>query len=272
MPDKERLDIWLVTNGLAESRDKAKAMIISGHVLVNGQIHTKPSQVVSSDKVISVSNPKERSVSRGQQKLEKAFSAFDFKLDGYCGADIGASTGGFTNCLLLHGARKVYAIDVGYGQIDWALRQDSRVIVMERTNARNLRREMFEESLQFATIDVSFISVTKIIPALEDCLEKNAQIITLIKPQFEAGRDKVGKHGVVRDASVHETVIQGLCRFFAGRGDAILGITYSPVKGPKGNIEFLLHTEAAGMPPYALNDAILSDIAAIVSAAADELS
>ncbi|MDP2892460.1 MAG: TlyA family RNA methyltransferase [Bacillota bacterium] len=270
MAEKERLDILLSKLGLAESREKARAYIISGIVRVNGEKQMKPSLLVSADDRVEVIPVEEKYASRGGLKLEKAFVEFPFKVEGLTGADIGASTGGFTHCLLLHGAKKVYAIDVGYGQLDWKIRKDSRVIVMERTNARYLAPGMFSEKLQFATIDVSFISVKKILPALDSCLEKGAQVVTLIKPQFEAGRGQA-KKGVVRDGKIHSEVVKEICTFFAAEGHEIAGLTYSPVKGPKGNIEFLLYTRFLNTRAITVPEALSGKIESLVLEAHSKL-
>ena len=236
---KQRLDEYVAANGLAESREKAKALILAGEVMVNGATVIKPSTAVTEGDSISIKQQM-LYVSRGGYKLEKAIQEFLLSIEGFIAADIGASTGGFTDCMLSHGAGKVYAVDVGYGQLNYKLRIDARVIVMERTNARNMQKDWFASPLQFASIDVSFISVRLILAPLYDCLENNAHVVVLLKPQFEAGREKVGKKGVVKDAMTHTEVIRTIMRFARQTNYAVRGLSFSPIKGPEGNIEFLL--------------------------------
>ncbi len=240
---KERLDQILVGRGLASSREKAKAIIMSGIVFVNGQKEDKPGAFFTSEAEVEIRGEKPRYVSRGGYKLEKAIETFGIRLDGLVCCDIGSSTGGFTDCMLQNGAGKVYAIDVGRGQLDWKLRQDERVVSMERTNIRYVTPEDIGEPADFASIDVSFISLEKVLPAVRELLREGARIAALIKPQFEAGRSQVGKKGVVRDPFVHEDVIEKVVLFAASLGFRYLGLTYSPIRGPEGNIEYLFYME-----------------------------
>ena len=235
----KRLDQRLFELGLAESREKAKATIMSGIVYVNGQKSDKPGTQVSDDAEIVVRGNACPYVSRGGFKLAKALEVFPIEPAGKVCIDCGASTGGFTDVLLKNGAAKVYAVDVGYGQLAWSLRQDGRVAVMERTNARNLTPDMFAESMDMAVMDLSFISVRLIIPAVVPLLKENGDIICLIKPQFEAGKADVGKKGVVRDAAVHERVLREFMDFVPSAGCTLLGLDFSPIRGPEGNIEYL---------------------------------
>ncbi len=244
MKDKKRLDVLLVEKGLAETRQKAQATIMSGLVFVNGQRVDKPGTSVLSDAPIEVRGSALRYVSRGGLKLEKAMNTFGLKLDDYICADIGASTGGFTDCMLQNGAKKVYAVDVGYGQLSWKLRSDERVVCMERTNARYLTHEQIPDELDFASIDVSFISLKLILPALHGILKAGGHVACLVKPQFEAGREKVGKKGVVRDPAVHLEVLQNFLIHAKESGFTVLGITFSPIRGPEGNIEYLGYLES----------------------------
>lgn len=238
---KKRLDVLLVEKGLASSREKAKAIIMSGVVFVDGQREDKAGSAFDETKEIIIKGKTLKYVSRGGLKLEKAMKNFNISLDGKVCMDVGASTGGFTDCMLQNGAVKVYSVDVGHGQLDWKLRNDERVICMERTNMRYVTEEDIEEPAQFVSIDVSFISLTKILPAVYRVLEDGGEAVALIKPQFEAGREKVGKKGVVRDKKVHEEVIEKICSFAASNGFELLHLDYSPIKGPEGNIEYLLH-------------------------------
>ncbi len=241
---KERLDVLLVERGLAPSREKAKAVIMSGDVFVNGQREDKAGAVFDPEKVnIEVKADKLKYVSRGGLKLEKAMSVFDIKLEGMTCMDIGASTGGFTDCMLQNGAKKVFAIDVGHGQLAWSLRNDERVVCMEKTNFRYTKPEDIGETVDFASVDVSFISLTKILEPAVNIIRDGARMVCLIKPQFEAGREEVGKKGVVRDKKVHESVIEKIVDYVPTIGFNILGLDYSPVKGPEGNIEYLLYIE-----------------------------
>lgn len=234
-----RLDQLLVEQGLAESREKAQRLIRAGEVLVNGHPQTKPGHEFDPDSeiVVKASMP---FVGRGGQKLEEAFSVFGLDVKDRVCLDVGASTGGFTDCLLQHGAQKVYAIDVGAGQLHWQLRSDPRVVVMEKVNARYLKPEDFPERAEFAVVDVSFISLTKILPAVTALLQPCAELVTLIKPQFEAGREKVQRGGVVRDEAVRAEVVEAVKQFGTGTlGLQWMGVCTSPIKGPAGNVEFL---------------------------------
>ena len=239
MSNKTRLDVLLTERGLLDSRQKAQATIMSGIVFVNGQRVDKVGTAVSNDALIEIRGTTLPYVSRGGLKLEKAMQTFPLTLTGKICADIGASTGGFTDCMLQNGAKKVYAVDVGYGQLDWKLRNDARVVCMERTNARYLTHEEIPEELDFASVDVSFISLKLIFPALYGLLREGGEIACLIKPQFEAGREKVGKKGVVRDPAVHLEVLEHFLIHAKENHFTVLGITYSPIRGPEGNIEYL---------------------------------
>lgn len=239
MQNKERIDIVLVNKGLAPSRERAKALIMEGIVFVNNQKCDKAGTNVKDTDIIEVRGKTLKFVSRGGLKLEKAMKSFDLSLDGFLCADIGASTGGFTDCMLQSGAKKVYSIDVGYGQLAWKLRTDERVINLENTNFRNVTKEQIPDELDFASVDVSFISLTLILPVLRPLLKDGANAVCLIKPQFEAGRENVGKNGVVRERSVHIAVINKIMDFALLNGFSFLGLDFSPVKGPKGNVEYL---------------------------------
>ena len=239
MSNKTRLDVLLVERGLLESRQKAQAVIMSGDVFVKGQRVDKPGTAVANDAPIEVRGNTLRYVSRGGLKLEKAMQTWPIALSGKICADIGASTGGFTDCMLQNGAAKVYAVDVGYGQLDWKLRNDARVVCLERTNARYLSHEQIPDMLEFASVDVSFISLKLIFPALYALLQDGGEVACLIKPQFEAGKEKVGKKGVVRDPTVHLEVLENFLIHAKENHFTILGITYSPIRGPEGNIEYL---------------------------------
>lgn len=258
--NKVRLDVLLVERGLAKSRERAKAMIMAGLVVAGGRGDVKPSDLFEPEAEIRLRGDACPYVSRGGLKLEKAVRVFGLGLEGRICADIGASTGGFTDCMLQNGAARVFAIDVGYGQLDWSLRNDSRVTVMERTNARYL--ENLGQPVDFASVDVSFISLRLIFPALRAIGAGEA--VTLIKPQFEAGREKVGKKGVVRDAAVHREVIQSVIGYAAANGYSLQGLDYSPVKGPNGNIEYIALFRLGG-------EAVSGDIAGVVAAAHEAL-
>jgi 23S rRNA (cytidine1920-2'-O)/16S rRNA (cytidine1409-2'-O)-methyltransferase len=258
MASKQRLDVELVRRGLAQSREKAQALIISGVVLVDGQRADKASIAVGETAAVEVRGAAHPFVSRGGLKLEKAMAAFQVDAAGIIAMDVGASTGGFTDVLLRAGAQRVYAIDVGYGQLDWKLRNDPRVTVMERTNARALTPDQFPEAPSLAVMDVSFISIRLILPALVNILGETGRIITLVKPQFEAGRALVGKKGVVRDAAVHLSVLETLRQFIEGIGWRAVGADFSPVRGPEGNIEFLLDLRPAAHPAGSLPPGALS--------------
>ena len=238
---KERLDVLLVKQGHAESREKAKALIMSGEVFVNGQREDKAGSVFDEEKSrIEIRGRALPYVSRGGLKLEKALKQFPFEVRDQVCMEIGASTGGFTDCMLQNGARMVYSVDVGHGQLAWKLRNDPRVVCMEKTNFRYMRKEDIKETPDFASVDVSFISLTKILIPARNLLKDSGQMVCLIKPQFEAGRDKVGKKGVVREPAVHREVIEKILDFAAWIGFEPLELDYSPIKGPEGNIEYLL--------------------------------
>ena len=245
---KERLDILLVNKGLAPSREKAKAMIMEGNVFVDNNREDKAGSTFDVNANIEVKGNTLKYVSRGGLKLEKAMTHFGITLEGKVCMDIGASTGGFTDCMLQNGAVKVYAVDVGYGQFAWKLRQDERVVCMEKTNIRYVKPEDIADRLDFASVDVSFISLTKVLEPARELLNDNGEMVCLIKPQFEAGREKVGKKGVVRDKAVHEEVVQMICDFAVENGYSVQGLTFSPVKGPEGNIEYLVFLQKSDAP------------------------
>ena len=238
---KERLDVLLVKRNLAESREKAKAIIMSGNVFVEGQREDKAGTTFSDEVQIEIKGHTMPYVSRGGLKLEKAIANFDVDLEGKVCTDGGSSTGGFTDCMLQNGARQVFAIDVGRGQLAWKLRQDDRVVCMEKTNIRYVTPEDLGEEIDFSSIDVSFISLTTVLEPIRNYLKPDGEIVALIKPQFEAGREKVGKKGVVREKSTHHEVIELVTSYAASIGFQILGIEFSPIKGPEGNIEYLVH-------------------------------
>ena len=240
---KERLDVLLVKQGLAPSREKAKAIIMSGNVFVAGQREDKAGSVFDEAAVITVKENPLKYVSRGGLKLEKAMQCFPITLAGIVCMDIGASTGGFTDCMLQSGAAKVYSVDVGHGQLAWKLRNDERVVCMEKTNFRYMVPSDIQDALDFASVDVSFISLTKILIPARNLLKESGRMVCLIKPQFEAGRDKVGKKGVVREPEIHREVIAKVIDFADLTGFSVQGLTYSPVKGPEGNIEYLVFLE-----------------------------
>ena len=241
MSKKIRLDVLVTERGLCESRQKAQATIMAGLVFVDGQRSDKPGTPVAEDASVEVRGHALRYVSRGGLKLEKAMQTFPITLEGKVCADIGASTGGFTDCMLQNGAAKVYAVDVGYGQLDWKLRQDDRVVCMEKTNFRYMTPEDIPDVLDFASVDVSFISLDKILTPAYALLKEQGEMVALIKPQFEAGREKVGKKGVVRDPKVHEEVISRIVRHADEVSFEVLDLSYSPIRGPEGNIEYLIH-------------------------------
>ena len=249
MSNKTRLDVLLVERGLQESRQKAQATIMSGLVFADGRRGGKPGAAVSNDAEIEIRGNTLQYVSRGGLKLEKAMASFPITLAGAVCGDIGASTGGFTDCMLQNGAAKVYAVDVGYGQLAWKLRSDERVVCLERTNARYLSREQIPEELDFASVDVSFISLKLILPPLCALMKAGGHAVALIKPQFEAGREKVGKKGVVRDPAVHREVLEQFLEHARESGFAVLGLTYSPIRGPEGNIEYLGYLEKGPWMP-----------------------
>lgn len=238
---KERLDVLLVKRNLAPSREKAKAYIMAGDVFVDGNREDKAGTMFDDKVNIEIRGNKLKYVSRGGLKLEKAMAVWKVDVEDKICMDIGSSTGGFTDCMLQNNAKKVYAVDVGTNQLAWKLRQDERVVVMEKTNIRYLEPEQIDDKIQFASVDVSFISLTKILNAAYELLDDDARMVCLIKPQFEAGREKVGKKGVVRDVSVHEEVIQMIVDFVLNNGFEIMGIDFSPIKGPEGNIEYLIY-------------------------------
>ncbi len=238
---KTRLDVLMVERGLAESREKAKAVIMSGNVFVDGEREDKAGASFPETAVIEVKGNPLKYVSRGGLKLEKAMKHFDVDLAGKVCMDVGSSTGGFTDCMLQNGAAKVYAVDVGTGQLAWKLRQDERVVVMEKTNIRYVTREQIPEPVEFASIDVAFISLTKVLKPVKELLTPAGQVVALIKPQFEAGREQVGKKGVVRDKKVHLEVIERVLGHACGLGVEVLDLDFSPIRGPEGNIEYLAH-------------------------------
>ena len=241
--EKERLDVLLVQQGLANSRELAKAYIMAGNVYVDGQKEDKAGTKVAVTAKLEVKGNQMKYVSRGGYKLEKAMDVFGIRLNGKICLDIGASTGGFTDCMLQNGASKVYAIDVGYGQFAGKLRNDERVVCLEKTNVRYVTHEQVPDEGDFASIDVSFISLTKVLPAVLGVLGEKGQLVCLIKPQFEAGREKVGKKGVVRDSSVHREVIEMIVEYVRTQSLGILGLDFSPIKGPEGNIEYLIYLD-----------------------------
>lgn len=244
---KERLDVLLVKRGMAESREKAKAVIMSGIVYVDGEKEDKAGTTFAETAEIEVRGNTLRYVSRGGLKLEKAMTHFGVTLEGKVCMDVGSSTGGFTDCMLQNGAVKVYAVDVGHGQLAWKLREDSRVVCMEKTNIRYVTPEDIEDRIEFSSIDVSFISLTKVLGPVKNLLTDDGEIVCLIKPQFEAGREKVGKKGVVREKSVHLEVIEAVISHAVSIGFEVLHLEYSPIKGPEGNIEYLLHLKKPGL-------------------------
>lgn len=261
MKNKERLDMLLVERGLAETRSKAQALIMSGQVYVDNQKADKAGASFLHDAAIEVRGDACPYVSRGGLKLAKALRDFGVDPTGFVCSDSGASTGGFTNCLLQHGAAKVFAIDVGYGQLAWSIRSDPRVVTMERTNIRYVKPEDLGQPLDLSVVDVSFISLRIVLPVIRALLKPSGQVLCLIKPQFEAGKEKVGKKGVVRDPEVHRQVLNGFVELARQLEFAILGLTFSPVKGPEGNIEFLAHLTRES------REGICPDTAAIVAAA-----
>lgn len=248
---KERLDCALVNRGFAESREKAKAIIMSGIVYVNNQKCDKAGDTLKPDDNIEVRGETLKYVSRGGLKLEKAMNSFEISLNDCVCADIGASTGGFTDCMLQNGAKKVYSIDVGYGQLAWKLRTDERVINLERTNFRYVTREQVPDELDFASVDVSFISLSLIIPVMRTLLKDGGKAVCLIKPQFEAGKENVGKKGVVRDKAVHIAVIEKIINLVKENKFSLLGLDFSPIKGPEGNIEYLCYIQKDDEPSTA---------------------
>lgn len=248
MADKLRLDIAVTERGLVPSREKAKALIMAGQVYVNGQKELKAGANIKETDIIEVRGSQNPFVSRGGLKLQKAVQNFDMSLENCICMDIGASTGGFTDCMLTYGASKVYAIDVGYGQLAWKLRTDERVVNMERTNFRYVTHEQIPEEIDFASVDVSFISLKIILPVLHSLLKENGEAVCLIKPQFEAGKDKIGKKGVVRDPQVHTEVVERITEFAIETGFTLKNLDFSPIKGPEGNIEYLMHISKSATP------------------------
>ena len=253
---KTRLDVYLVEHGLSDSREKAKRLIMAGQVYVNEQKADKAGDTVNETDRVEVRGKKLSYVSRGGLKIEKALQVFPIDLSGKTCLDIGASTGGFTDCMLQNGAAKVYAVDVGYGQLAWSLRNDPRVVSMERTNFRYV--EELPEPIDFASCDASFISLKLLLPPAHNLLKEGGEMVCLIKPQFEAGREKVGKKGVVRDPFVHIEVIETIVEFARTHGFCILGLSYSPIRGPEGNIEYLLYLKKGA------DEGILPDVSQIV--------
>ena len=245
---KKRLDMMLVERALAPSREKAKAYIMAGQVYVDGQKEDKAGSMFTETVKVEVRGNTLPYVSRGGLKLEKAMNEFDVSLERKVCMDVGASTGGFTDCMLQNGAKKVYAVDVGYGQFAWKLRQDERVVCMEKTNIRYVTPNDIDDELDFASVDVSFISLTKVLGPARALLKDGGEMVCLIKPQFEAGREKVGKKGVVRDKSVHEEVVNNIISFALSNGFSVLDLEYSPIKGPEGNIEYLVHIKKTDDP------------------------
>lgn len=266
---KKRLDLLMVERALAPSREKAKAYIMSGDVYVDGQKEDKAGTMFQETIKIEVRGNTLPYVSRGGLKLEKAMNHFEVTLDGKVCMDVGASTGGFTDCMLQNGAVKVYSIDVGYGQLDWKLRNDPRVVCMEKTNIRYVVPEDLQEPADFSSIDVSFISLTKVLLPVRNLLTENGEIVCLIKPQFEAGREKVGKKGVVREKSTHHEVIEKVALYAQSIGFKILNIDFSPIKGPEGNIEYLIHLKKW---PNPVEDALLEDLSLVVDRAFETLA
>ena len=256
MSKKIRLDVLVTERGLCESRQKAQATIMAGLVFVDGQRSDKPGTPVAEDASVEVRGHALRYVSRGGLKLEKAMQTFPITLEGKVCADIGASTGGFTDCMLQNGAVKVYSVDVGHGQLAWKLRNDERVVCMEKTNIRYVTPEEIPDRIQFVSIDVSFISLTKVLGPVKALMEPDGEVVCLIKPQFEAGREKVGKKGVVREKSVHLEVIEMVASFAGSIGFEALHLEFSPIKGPEGNIEYLLHLRNCTDGSTFTNDAI----------------
>jgi 23S rRNA (cytidine1920-2'-O)/16S rRNA (cytidine1409-2'-O)-methyltransferase len=247
---KKRLDVLMVEQGLADSRQKAQAIIMAGQVFIGTKRYDKAGMAVDENEKLEVRGQTLRYVSRGGLKLEKAMNQFPISLSGKIAADIGASTGGFTDCMLQNGAVKVYAVDVGYGQLAWSIRNDARVVCLERTNARYLTTEQIPDPLDFASIDVSFISLKLILPALRPLMKETGQVAALIKPQFEAGREKVGKKGVVRDPKVHLEVLEQVLKYADDADFTVKGLTFSPIRGPEGNIEYLGFLTVGRGEPY----------------------
>ncbi len=265
MAEKKRLDVAMLERGLAESRQKAQSIIMAGQVFVDGQRVDKAGAAVKETAEITIKGSTLAYVSRGGLKLEKAMQSFGLSLEGFVAIDAGASTGGFTDCMLQNGASKVYAVDVGYGQLAWKLRSDARVVCMERTNVRYLTPEIISEPLDFGSIDVSFISLKLILPALRGLLKASGQVVALVKPQFEAGKEKVGKKGVVRDPAVHLEVLEQFLVHAKESNFHVRDMTFSPVRGPEGNIEYLALLSVAETAPYA------GDLSALVKVSHETL-
>ena len=257
---KQRIDVLLVEKGFFPSREKAQGAIMAGLVLVDRQRVDKAGTRVDTEAAVEIKGDVLPYVSRGGLKLEKAMALFDLKLTGLVCLDIGASTGGFTDCMLQNGAAKVYAVDVGYGQLDWKLRNDPRVVVMERTNIRHVTREDIPDPIDFVSIDVSFISLKLVLPVAKTLLGEQAQLVVLIKPQFEAGRQQVGKNGVIRDQTVHQQVVTQVTAFSRELGLTPTGLSYSPIRGPKGNIEFLLALNHGDASPDAVSERLIHQV------------
>ncbi len=256
----ERLDVELVNRGLVESREKGRALIMAGSVYVDGQKAFKAGDRIKDGMNIEIRGAKLRYVSRGGLKLEKSVEVFPIELSGKVCTDIGASTGGFTDCMLQNGASKVYAIDVGYGQLAWKLRSDDRVINMERTNVRYLDFDRIEDEVGFVSIDVSFISLKLVLPVAYELLSEDGELVALIKPQFEAGREEVGKKGVVRDPEIHQRVIDTITAFAHETGFSVKGLDFSPIKGPEGNIEYLMYLAKDGKNTTVINEELIAGV------------
>ncbi len=268
---KERLDVLLVNRGLAESREKAKAVIMTGNVFVENRREDKAGQKFPENAAIEVKGKKMKYVSRGGYKLDKAMEVFPVSVKNCVCMDVGASTGGFTDCMLQNGADFVYAVDVGTNQLAWKLRQDARVKSMEKTNIRYVTPEDIGEPVDFVSIDVAFISLTKVLEPVREIMKDGAAAVCLIKPQFEAGREKVGKKGVVRDKEVHREVIESVIRYAKSLGFAIYGLDYSPIRGPEGNIEYLLYAKKEGADPADIGPDELDRIREAVEAANESI-
>lgn len=253
---KKRLDILLTEKGICDSRTRAKALIMEGVVFVDGVREDKPGSLFNKESIIELKSNPIPYVSRGGLKIEKAIREFEINLSGKVVMDVGASTGGFTDCMLINGAKKVYSIDVGYGQLDYKLRTDKRVVVMERTNIRNVTPSDLDEVPEFSTVDVSFISLKTVLPVIKSLLALDHEICALIKPQFEAGREQVGKNGVIRDEKIHKQVVEEIVSFVRTMDYGVFGLSYSPIKGPKGNIEYLIYIRTKEDPGLVNEDKI----------------
>ncbi len=257
---KKRLDVILTELNPELSRQRAQALIMSGVVFVDNQKETKCGSMFAEDAVVEIRGETLKYVSRGGLKLEKAMASFPIRLEGRVCMDIGSSTGGFTDCMLQNGAAKVYAVDVGYGQLHYKLRNDERVVVMEKTNIRFVKPKDLQDVIEFASVDVSFISLTLVLPAALPLMDESKELVMLIKPQFEAGREKVGKKGVVKDPAVHREVIRKVADFVVEAGLSVIGLTYSPVKGPEGNIEYLIHVKKESEEPGLISDEVIGNV------------